>query len=216
MKILTRALDLIFPPICGFCGEIQNKYICSRCEKMVDSIVTNKIDNYNNKYFNKHLYIFKYENIIREKIIDYKFENKVYLYRTFSEAIIRNKQNIDFIKQYDILIPVPIHKERRKQRGYNQSELIAKMIADEVRSIKLQVNVLKKDKNIVAQSTLNKAKRQENIKDVYKIVNSEKIKNKKILILDDIYTTGSTVNECSKVLKEAGCKDIGIITIAKD
>lgn len=216
MKILTRALDLIFPPICGFCGEIQNKYICNRCEKIVESIAINEIDNYNNKYFSKHLYIFKYEDIIREKIIDYKFENKIYLYRTFSEAITRNKQNIDFIKQYDILIPVPIHKERRKQRGYNQSELIAKIIADEVRDIKLQVNILKKEKNIVAQSTLNKAKREENIKDVYKIVNSEKIKNKKVLILDDIYTTGSTVNECSKVLNEAECEDVGVITIAKD
>lgn len=216
MKILTCALDLIFPPICGFCGEIQTKYICNRCEKIVDSISINKIDTYNDKYFSKHLYIFKYEDIIREKIINYKFENKVYLYRTFSEAIIRNKQNRDFIKQYDILIPVPIHKERKKQRGYNQSELITRIIADEVGSIKLQVNVLKKDKNIVAQSTLNKVKREENIKEVYKIVNSEKIKNKKVLILDDIYTTGSTVNECSKVLKEEGCKDVGVITIAKD
>ena len=216
MKILTRALDLIFPPICGFCGETQTRFICNRCERIVDSIAINKIDEYNDKYFNNHLYIFKYEDIIREKIIDYKFENKVYLYRTFSEAIIRNKQNIDFINKYDILIPVPIHKERKKQRGYNQSELIVRIIADEVKSIKLQVNVLKKDKNIVAQSTLNKAKREENIKDVYKIVNSEKIKNKKVLILDDIYTTGSTVNECSKVLKEAGCKEIGVITIAKD
>lgn len=216
MKILTRALDLIFPPICGFCGEIQTKYICNRCERMVNSIVINKIDEYNDKYFNKHLYIFKYEDIIREKIINYKFENRVYLYRTFSEAIIRNKQNIDFITKYDILIPVPIHKERKKQRGYNQSELIAKIIAEEVRNVKLQANILKKEKNIVAQSTLNKAKREENIKDVYKIVNSERIKNKKVLILDDIYTTGSTVNECSKVLKEAGCKDVGVITIAKD
>ena len=216
MEILTRALDLIFPPICGFCGEIQTKYICNRCERIVDPIAINKIDEYNDKYFDKHLYVFKYEDIIREKIIDYKFENRAYLYRTFSEAIIRNKQNIDFIKQYDILIPVPIHKERKKQRGYNQSELIAKIIADEVKDIKLLVNILKKDKNIVAQSTLNKAKREENIKDVFKIVNSEKIKNKKVLILDDIYTTGSTVNECSKVLKEAGCKEIGVITIAKD
>jgi len=216
MKILTRALDLIFPPICGFCGERQTKYICNRCERLVNSIAINQIDEYNDKYFNKHLYIFKYEDFIREKIINYKFENRVYLYRTFSEAIIRNKQNIDFIKKYDILIPVPIHKERKKQRGYNQSELIAKIIAEEVRNVKLQANILKKEKNIVAQSTLNKAKREENIKDVYKIVNSERIKNKKVLILDDIYTTGSTVNECSKVLKEAGCKDVGVITIAKD
>lgn len=216
MKILERALDLIFPPICGFCGKVDIKYICRDCFKIVNSIAVNKVDNYYNKYFTKHLYIFKYEEIIREKIIDYKFEGKGYLYRTFAEAILMNKENIEFIKQYDLLVPIPIHKKRKRQRGYNQSELIAKVIVDEIKNIKLQTNILKKDKNIAPQSTLRKKDREKNIKDVYGIINSEKIKNKKILLLDDIFTTGSTANECSKVLVEAGCKEIGIITIAKD
>ena len=175
----------------------------------------NKIDSYNKNY-NRHLYIFKYEGIIREKIIDYKFNNKVYLYRTFTEAVLKNKENIKFIEQYDFLIPVPIHKERKKVRGYNQSELIARILADEIGKIKLQVDILKKDKNIVAQSTLDKKQRSENIKGVYKVINKQKIIDRKILLLDDIYTTGSTANECSKVLKEAGCTEVGIITIAKD
>ena len=215
MKILTRVLDLFFPPICGFCGKLNTKYICNECEKIVNLEAINKIDSYNKNY-NRHLYIFKYEGIIREKIIDYKFNNKVYLYRTFTEAVLKNKENIKFIEQYDFLIPVPIHKERKKVRGYNQSELIAKILADEIGKIKLQVDILKKDKNIVAQSTLDKKHRSENIKGVYKVINKQKIIDRKILLLDDIYTTGSTANECSKVLKEAGCKEVGIITIAKD
>lgn len=215
MKILTRVLDLFFPPICGFCGKLNTKYICNECEKIVNLEAINKIDSYNKNY-NRHLYIFKYEGIIREKIIDYKFNNKVYLYRTFTEAVLKNKENIKFIEQYDFLIPVPIHKERKKVRGYNQSELIARILADEIGKIKLQVDILKKDKNIVAQSTLDKKHRSENIKGVYKVINKQKIIDRKILLLDDIYTTGSTANECSKVLKEAGCKEVGIITIAKD
>lgn len=215
MKILTRVLDLFFSPICGFCGKLNTKYICNECEKIVNLEAINKIDSYNKNY-NRHLYIFKYEGIIREKIIDYKFNNKVYLYRTFTEAVLKNKENIKFIEQYDFLIPVPIHKERKKVRGYNQSELIARILADEIGKIKLQVDILKKDKNIVAQSTLDKKQRSENIKGVYKVINKQKIIDRKILLLDDIYTTGSTANECSKVLKEAGCKEVGIITIAKD
>lgn len=215
MKILTRVLDLFFPPICGFCGKLNTKYICNECEKIVNLEAINKIDSYNKNY-NRHLYIFKYEGIIREKIIDYKFNNKVYLYRTFTEAVLKNEENIKFIEQYDFLIPVPIHKERKKVRGYNQSELIARILADEIGKIKLQVDILKKDKNIVAQSTLDKKQRSENIKGVYKVINKQKIIDRKILLLDDIYTTGSTANECSKVLKEAGCKEVGIITIAKD
>lgn len=215
MKILTRVLDLFFPPICGFCGKLNTKYICNECEKIVNLEAINKIDSYNKNY-NRHLYIFKYEGIIREKIIDYKFNNKVYLYRTFTEAVLKNEENIKFIEQYDFLIPVPIHKERKKVRGYNQSELIARILADEIGKIKLQVDILKKDKNIVAQSTLDKKQRSENIKGVYKVINKQKIIDRKILLLDDIYTTGSTANECSKVLKEAGCTEVGIITIAKD
>lgn len=215
MKILTRVLDLFFPPICGFCGKLNTKYICNECEKIVNLEAINKIDSYNKNY-NRHLYIFKYEGIIREKIIDYKFNNRVYLYRTFTEAVLKNEENIKFIEQYDFLIPVPIHKERKKVRGYNQSELIARILADEIGKIKLQVDILKKDKNIVAQSTLDKKQRSENIKGVYKVINKQKIIDRKILLLDDIYTTGSTANECSKVLKEAGCTEVGIITIAKD
>lgn len=216
MKILLRALDLIFPPICGFCGKVDTKFICNQCKKIVNVEAINEINYYNDKFFNKHLYIFKYEGIIREKIIDYKFQNKVHLHRTFAEAIMINKENIEFIKQYDFIVPVPIHKKRKQERGYNQSELIARILANEIDGIKLGLNILRKDKNIVAQSTLNKKQRFENIKGVYQVVDKQKIKDKKILLLDDIYTTGSTANECSKVLKEAGCIEVGVITIAKD
>ena len=216
MIILNRALDLIFPPICGFCGKVYNKYICDDCIRIVNVIALNKQDNYNNKFFKKHLYIFKYEDIIREKIIKFKFENETYLHRTFAEAILNNEENIKFIEQYDYLIPVPIHKKRKKQRGYNQSELIARVICNEIKNIKLQTNIIVKDKNIVPQSTLNQKERERNIKNVCKIVNKKNVKNKKILLLDDIYTTGSTANECSKILIEAGCKEVGILTIAKD
>lgn len=216
MKILSQALDLIFPPLCGFCGKIDTKYICKDCIKIINIISLNKQEIYNDKYFKKHLYVFKYEDIIREKILKFKFENEAYLHRFFAEAVLNNKENIKFIEEFDYLIPVPIHKMRKKQRGYNQSELIAKAICQEIKSIKFQTNIIKKDKNIAPQSTLNQKQRLENIKDVYKVINKEKIENKKILILDDIYTTGSTANECSRILINSGAKEIGVITIAKD
>ena len=77
-------------------------------------------------------------------------------------------------------------------------------------------DVLAKVKNNKPQSTLNKSERKENTKDVYKLVNFEKIYTKKVLIFDDVYTTGATVNECAKTLKQAGTNKIGILTIAKD
>lgn len=77
-------------------------------------------------------------------------------------------------------------------------------------------NCLIKTKNIIEQSKLNKEERQKNIIGVYKLKNIEKLKNKRIILLDDIYTTGSTVNECSKMLRQADVKKIAVLTLAKD
>lgn len=216
MNFLDCVLNFIFPPLCGICLKTSKKYICEECMELIKFKSLNKIDTYNNKNFKEHLYILKYEGIIRQRMLDYKFKEKSYLHRSFSEMILDSKENIEFIKKYDVLIPIPIHKDRMRTRGYNQSELIAKDLAYEIKNIKLENRVLIKTKNIIAQSSLNKKQRENNIKDVYQIKSVEKVMNKKILLLDDIYTTGSTVNECAKILKEAGCKEVGIITIAKD
>jgi ComF family protein len=129
--------------------------------------------------------------------------------------ILNNKNAFQIVNGYDIIIPVPISKKRLKERGYNQSELIAKQIAKNVQ-IKIETKCLYKKKNITAQSSLNKEQREENIKNVYIIKNQDRIFNKNVLLFDDIYTTGSTANECCKILKEANPNKIGVMTIAKD
>ena len=100
------------------------------------------------------------------------------------------------------------------QRGYDQSLIIAKELSENI-GIDLKKNVLIKVIDNKPQSVLKRYERLKNIKNVYKIEDAE-IKDKKILLFDDIYTTGSTVNECSRILKEAGAKEICILTIAKD
>lgn len=159
--------------------------------------------------------MFKYDGLIRNLILKYKFNEKPYLYRSFIkffEIYQKKYAQFDF---YDIIVPVPISKKRLKTRGYNQSYLIAKEIS-KILNIKLENDILAKQKDNIAQSTLNKSEREENVKCVYKLVNENKVKNKKILLIDDIYTTGSTVNECSKILTNAGAEKIDIFTIAKD
>ena len=115
---------------------------------------------------------------------------------------------------------MPISKERYKERGYNQSSLIAKEIAKQLiqKSIVIQYNneCLFKVKNIVEQSKLNKKERMKNIEGVYRLQNCKALFDKKILLVDDVYTTGSTVKECTKILIQAEPKKIGVFTIAKD
>ena len=209
-------IDLIYPPVCGICGKLDRNSLCKACEIMLNKYFDIRIDEYNEgKYYNKHIYFFMYEGNIRRLILNYKFKEKSYLYETFVNFLIKKEKVFEIIKSYDIILPVPISKKRYNQRGYNQTELIAREISKSTELL-LVTKCLYKQKNNVPQSTLNKENRIQNVKDAYKIKNLRIIKNKKIILFDDIYTTGSTVNECSKILKENGAKKIIVITLAKD
>lgn len=214
--LYEKILNLIYPPNCVICGKNNEEYLCKKCENKLEQYAINKIDNYLNKNFTKHAYVFKYEGKIRNLIIDYKFNEKSYLCELFVKFLIKNKKICRFLETYDIIMPVPIHKKRKAQRGYNQSALIARKLAEKFEKLQIEENNLEKQKNTIEQSKLTKKQRIENAKNVYKINNKEKIKNKSVILIDDIYTTGSTANECAKVLKENGAKNIVIITIAKD
>lgn len=215
-NFIEKILDLIFPPVCGICNKKINTYLCGKCEKEINKITCVGENRYDNKYFSTHMYLFKYEGIIRNKIISYKFNDKPYLYKTFCEIFVKNKKVCEFLKKYDIIISVPMYKKKKNQRGYNQSELIAKETAKKVENIEYRNDILIKIRNTAKQSSLNKEQRKENLKNAYVVNNNEYILNKNILIFDDIYTTGSTANECAKTLIEAGAKDVGILTIARD
>lgn len=215
-NFIEKILDLIFPPVCGICNKKINTYLCGKCEKEINKITCVGENRYDNKYFSTHMYLFRYEGIIRSKIISYKFDDKPYLYKTFCEIFVKNKKVCEFIKNYDIIISVPMYKKKKNQRGYNQSELIAKETAKKVENIEYRNDILIKIRNTAKQSSLNKEQRKENLKNAYVVNNNEYILNKNILIFDDIYTTGSTANECAKTLIEAGAKDVGILTIARD
>ena len=224
MYVFEKALEFIFLPSCGVCGKVGEGYLCKKCGKELEKYVINKryivnnLKRFDNINVNENIdimHIFDYKEIIRKLIINYKFNEKSYLYKTFCEFIVKRKKSFDFIKSYDIIIPVPIHKKRMRKRGYNQSELIAKELAKKA-EIKCYTDVLLKIKNNKMQSTLNKKEREENTKNVYKLKNKEKIYNKKVLIFDDIYTTGATINSCIKELEKVNVNKIGILTLAKD
>lgn len=136
------------------------------------------------------------------------------MYKTFAKLILKNEKICRIIKSYDIICSVPIHRKRKNDRGYNQSELIAKEVAKNIKEIKY-VKLLKKIVNNKRQSMLKREERKQNVKNVYEIQNKQIIEDKKIILFDDIYTTGNTVDECSKILKENKAKDILVLTLAR-
>lgn len=218
--IIEEILDIIYPQTCSICGKLNQKSLCNKCKNKLKKEFKYQTDNYfknSEKNFSQHYYFFKYEDIIRNQILSYKFKEKPYIYKTITSFFRKKEKNFENLKKYDIILVVPISKCRKKERGYNQSELIAKEISKIILA-KIEKDILYKIKNTKPQSTLNKEQRKENAKGAYAVKNISKIENKKILIIDDIYTTGNTVNECAKMLIEKGIKksNISILTIAKD
>ena len=210
--------ELLFPPLCYICGKRGKNIICERCSRKLKKLAKYKIEQHDAEidYFSYHIYLFEYAGNIRKLLLDFKFHDKSYLCEIFVKFLLKNEKISRFLKNYDIIIPVPIHKKREKERGYNQSLLIANKWKEKEEKITVEAKVLKKVKHTKPQSMLSREERRENAKQVYEIQNVEKIKEKNIILLDDIYTTGSTAKECARILKENGAKNIVVVTIAKD
>lgn len=217
IKKSINIINSLFPQVCGICGKLNKDELCNTCKIKLEKIAKNRIIKKESQdmYFNELIYIFKYEGIIRKLILDYKFNEKPYMHTCFVNFILNNKEIIGKLQSYDIIIPVPISKKRMKERGYNQSLLIAKKISKCVKA-KLQTKCLFKKKDIIEQSKLNKQQRKQNIQNVYELQDGIILNNKRILLIDDIYTTGSTVNECAKVIYKAKAKKIDVLVLAKD
>lgn len=188
---------------------MSNRFICDNCfQKLEKYRLKSHIDN--------DVYsIFKYESIIRDLIIKYKFENKSYLYKSFTICILFDTKVCKFINSYDIITIVPLHYFRFLARGYNQTKLIAKEISK--RADISYLETLNKIKNIKPQPTKNFKERIKDVKGIYVIKNyvNKYIINKRVLIFDDILTTGATTRECKNALINAGAKNVGILTLAR-
>lgn len=222
--LIEFVLNFLFPPICVSCEkDMQNlyskeedKWICNLCKKRIIKFKKAQILKVRNIYYNKFVYIFEYKHIIRKLMLNYKFKSRPYISNFFVEIILKDKNLCRNILNYDIIIPVPMSRQKLKKRGYNQTELVAKGISKE---LKIETeNLLQKKENIKTQSSLLKTGRSRNIRNAFYIEKEkeEKVKNKRVILLDDIFTTGATARECSKKLKEAGAKDILVLVLAKD
>ena len=113
-----------------------------------------------------------------------------------------------------LIVPIPLHSKRRRERGFNQAELLAKTISENLGL--LPTNALERTKNTKAQAKLKKSEcREENVAGCFKIKNPESVRDKNIILVDDVFTSGATMNEAVKILKENGAKRIIALVAAK-
>lgn len=208
---------------CYICGKKTKKiYLCEECFKKLEKYkckykLNIKRYNYVDRKDEDFIYIFEYKKYIRKLILGYKFFNKSYLGKVFGEFIIRDKKVCQKLKSYDIIIPVPMSRKSKNIRGYNQTEIISKELAKRI-GIIYKKEILIKCKNIKRQSLLTKEERILNVKNAFKVNDKfcEYLNGKKIILFDDIYTTGATINECLEVIKKYNVKEILVLILAKD
>ena len=151
---------------------------------------------------------------MRNSILNFKFRGFTYLTPTFAHLLlIKLKEDFRFAYA-DTITCVPLSSARLAKRGYNQSELVAREAAKSL-SGEFISNLLFKVKDVPPLSRMSAAKRRKAVRNAYKFNNNFDIKGKSVLLIDDIFTTGATVNECSRILKLNGAKTVFAICVAE-
>lgn len=210
MEYIKSISSLLFPTknLCYLCKETKtslNDYICGDCLQFLEIIHREiKLDS---PFITTAYYTLIYNRYMREIVADYKFNNKSYLYKPLGMLMLKTIYEKDISKDIDLIMYIPSHRRKEAKRGYNQSELLATFIAKRI-DIEVSHNNLSKIKDTKDQNKLNRIERQENLLGSFKLKNREEIKDKRILLIDDIITTGSTMEECSRVLINNGAREV--------
>ncbi len=192
-----------FCPICGRYFDYRGEpHICGDCQKSPPP-------------FFCHRSCGKYQEKLKDIILLYKYREFQVLGRDLAFLVDRIlSDDKELWRGIEAAVAVPLHAKKLKRRGFNQAEIIARIVAKQ-RNMEFIDRVLVKIKNTPPQTSLVAEERKRNVKGTFSIQKAERIKGKSILLVDDVYTTGSTIRECSSVLKEAGVKGVKAITLAQ-
>lgn len=214
MGIISGFLDLLYPPRCIFCRKILKKNEHSVCKKCTEELpYTENGGMQSGEFFSACVSPLYYEGSVRESLLRYKFKEATG-YASSYGALVGKCIRENLPGRYDLISWVPLSKERYRERGYDQAMLLALATALELDDV--AVSTLEKYRDVEKQSQMGSAeKRRANISGVYRVVDQELIAGKRILLIDDIITTGSTLAECARTLLDGGAKEVLCATIAR-
>lgn len=213
MKLWNAILDLLFPPRCVFCRKLLKTGESGICGECVSGLPYTSSDSVRKLDFvdaaAAPLY---YEGTVREALLRYKF-NGVTAYAGTFARLVADCVRARLAGSYDLISWVPLSEERLKQRGYDQAMLIAMAAALELDDV--AVETLKKRVDTAPQSGTGSADaRRANISGAYEAADPELVAGRRILLIDDIVTTGATVSECARILLLAGAESVVCASVA--
>lgn len=207
---MTRSalLDLLFPAKCAFCGRVSARGVCEACER---TLPRTELPLREAKGYGRCAVPLKYEGTVREALLRFKFRGGRGAAAGFGRLLGQCAAE-ELGGAFDTVAYAPVSAQRRAARGYDQAYLLAREAARlwGVRPLTL----LCKTRDNPPQSGLDAEKRRGNVVGVYEAYNAERIQGKRILLIDDILTTGSTLSECARVLYAAGAASVVCACVA--
>jgi ComF family protein len=227
-------IDTLLPPRCLLCGKVihHDDSLCSECFKNI-TFITHPYCQYCGSplpedIFNEACCVhclkkkppFRmcrsaviYDDYSKHLVLDFKFADHTENKNLLARWLLLAGEDI-FHNGVDVIIPVPLHFRRLFKRKYNQSAMLAAELSM-LSHIPAEFTALKKIRHTTPQVHCNGKQRLKNIKDAFEVTALDKVKGKRILLIDDVYTTGATLRECARVLKKAGAKSVDAITVAR-
>lgn len=220
-QICDRTANALYPPRCPFCDAFvgAHDFICEACLPRILRLEADAQFSHLAKiWFARCRSIFAYEDPVKNAIHGLKYSERFDLVRYFGSELSSEAQKIG---EFDVIMPVPLHPARLRERGFNQSALLARRLG-KILQKPCDVDSLKRTKNIVPQVGLERKARLANIKGAFEILPkaqrlkpNAKSEGKSVLLIDDVVTTGATANECARVLLKAGAETVSVLSIAR-
>ena len=199
-------LQFIEKPFCKQCGipfsfEVDENIICASCIEL-------------EPMFDQSRSAVVYNDASRRVILNFKFNDKTSLVHTFIPWMVRS--GINLINSADYIIPVPLHHKKLRERRFNQSALLAQGVAKKTKTNYLPDGLIR-TRYTTPQKGLSKKYRNRNVQGAFAINDPylDEFAHTNILLIDDVFTTGSTLNECARILKNAGAREVNVLTIAR-
>lgn len=220
-----NALDILFPPHCPVCAGILKRRerickscsekitllkepVCRKCGKKVLPMEEYCFDCQRHGHeFERGVAVFEYDDLISHSIYRYKYKNKQEYARFYGQEMCKLHADTFRDWQIEAVIPVPLYKKKKQLRGYNQAEILAKEVAFYL-DLPLIKDGLLRIRSTKAQKELNHMERRKNLEHAFEWNSKKQMRWKRVLLIDDIYTTGSTIDTCASALKNAGCTEV--------
>jgi len=226
IKELFKSLSyLIFPKLCLACmqeASLDNELFCVKCLYHLpisdmwdrkDNEFTTRLSGIEGLETGSALYRYYEGGVFSDILHRIKYKGRKDIATIFGRAFGEKLLSSQYYKGIDYLIPVPLHRKRIRTRGFNQSEALCKGLSETL-GIPVKSDILLRIRNTKTQTKLNKSQRQSNLKDAFSVTDAITMKNKHILLVDDVLTTGSTIEECMRELRKHVDLKISVVTLA--